>query len=206
MAGMPRADLFHKALQTILPDEIADHLITNAREKYQELNTVLDDITHRSLRKHLEENILPGTALYLVLLEKGHSQDRALEIIRVVFERWGNIMRKRISFLAQLPFFYGMLRRMIRWQMGMQFPDAGWEMEWVEVSKKRVAFNMRSCFYLEILNRLGVSELTPLYCWMDDLVFEGLSPNVKWDRRHTLARGDDRCDFCYLNRRQDEVN
>jgi predicted ArsR family transcriptional regulator len=41
----------------------------------------------------------------------------------------------------------------------------------------------------------GAPELTPLYCQMDDLLFEALPPEIRWERTKTLGRGDEICDF-----------
>jgi hypothetical protein len=54
---------------------------------------------------------------------------------------------------------------------------------------------MKSCFYLDVLENYGLPELTVLYCWLDDLIYEGVSPYVRWARKQTLGRGDACCDF-----------
>ena len=50
-------------------------------------------------------------------------------------------------------------------------------------------------FYRDVLDAHGVPELAAQYCRMDDLVYEHMSPDVKWDRKHTLGRGNDCCAF-----------
>jgi hypothetical protein len=97
--------------------------------------------------------------------------------------------------LGRLPFFYGLLRALIRPVMRRSFPASGWETEWVEVSGQALAFNMRSCFYLDVLEGYGAPELTKYYCAMDDLIYDGVSPHVRWARTRTLGRGDECCDF-----------
>jgi len=87
------------------------------------------------------------------------------------------------------------MRVVIKPFMRLNFPAEGWETEWVETSGDEISFNMTRCFYLDVLAEHGVPELTALYCKMDDLTYDDVSPQVKWDRKHTMGRGDDCCDF-----------
>ena len=100
--------------------------------------------------------------------------------------------------MGRFPFFYHLMRLFARPMMRASYPAEGWDMEWVEVSSDAVAFNIHRCFYLEILTSYGAAELTSLYCWIDDLLFDGVSPQVRWERSKTLARGDDCCTFRFV--------
>ena len=54
------------------------------------------------------------------------------------------------------------------------FPPQGWDTEMVEDSERSYAFNMRSCFCLDVLSARGAPELTHFYCQMDELFYEEL--------------------------------
>jgi hypothetical protein len=157
---------------------------------------------HRALRQHLEENILPGVALYRALLADEDTRDRAEQLIEGAFRAWAESGRRSMARLGRLPFFYGLLRVLIRPVMRLNFPAPGWETEWVEVSGQALAFNMKRCFYLDVLEGYGVPELTRYYCAMDDLIYEGVSPHVRWARTKTLGRGDECCDFRFERARR----
>jgi hypothetical protein len=86
--------------------------------------------------------------------------------------------------------------------MRSSFPPQGWDTEWVEVSSQAVAFNLHRCFYVDVLTEYGAAELTPFYCRLDDLIYEDVSPHVRWDRTKTLGRGDDCCDFRFTRVRR----
>ena len=95
------------------------------------------------------------------------------------------------------PLFVFGWRLGIRGHMHRNFPPDGWDVEWLEVSRRRIAFNIRRCFYLDTLSRWEAPELTPLYCDCDDVVFSALPPRLRWQRTQTLARGGALCDFCF---------
>jgi hypothetical protein len=149
----------------------------------------------RALRKHLEENILPGVALYQTLLADEETREGAEQLVEAAFRAWAASGRRSMERLGRLPFFYWLLRALIRPVMRLNFPAPGWETEWLEVSGQALAFNMKSCFYLDVLEAYGVPELTKYYCAMDDLIYDGISPHVRWARAKTLGRGDECCDF-----------
>jgi predicted ArsR family transcriptional regulator len=54
---------------------------------------------------------------------------------------------------------------------------------------------MTDCFYLNTLTQLGAPELTPVLCAVDDILYEGVSPELTWRRTTLLSTGGERCDF-----------
>ena len=79
--------------------------------------------------------------------------------------------------------------------MRRAFPRQGWDAEIIEDSEQSFAINMRSCFYLDVLTAYGAPELTPVFCRMDGLLYEGLPEAIAWERTQTLGEGGDCCDF-----------
>ena len=179
------------------PDQTSA-LIQHARMQYQPLYKNRKDYSNKALQKHLEDSILPGIAIYQSLLAFGSSKEEALGIMEAVFREWSKPMRRRVEILGRLPFYYGMLRLLIKPILRSNFPEKGWKIEWKEHNQDRTAFDMKSCFYLDVLTEYEVPELTPMYCLMDDLVYDRASPYIKWDRTKTLGRGDDCCDFQFI--------
>jgi hypothetical protein len=176
---------------------VADAWADAVQQRYAELVSAAKLPQHPALRKHLEENILTGLAAYTVSRERGMSQEQALARMRDLNVASSRAERKMMELLGRLPFFYEMLRRLLHRIMTRDYPPEGWNLEWVEVSDERLAFNMHSCFYLETYKAYGAPELAPLACEVDDLHFDGAWPTVRWERSGTLARGDKVCDFCY---------
>ena len=192
---IPHAEVLEKALADELDGSTAREIVLQAGMRYRELMAESEPPADRALRQHLEENILPGVALYQALLAGEGTQERAEQLVEAAFRAWAVSGRRAMERLGRLPIFYWLLRALIRPVMRRNFPAPGWETEWVEVSGQALAFNMKSCFYLDVLEGYGVPELTAYYCAMDDLIYEGVSPYVRWARTKTLGRGDECCDF-----------
>jgi hypothetical protein len=195
---IPREAKFLQALISNIGADQTSALIHHGRMQYQALYKNRKEYPNRALQEHLDKSILPGIAIYQSLLAYGYPKEEALGIMEAVFREWSKTMRRRMKRLGRLPFYYGILRLLIKPMMRLNFPEEGWKIEWKEHNQDLIAFNITSCFYQEILREYDVLELTPLYCWMDDLVYEEASPYLKWDRTKTLGREDDCCDFRFI--------
>ena len=186
-----------KALKRFQPDNEAQAFYQSALARMDAINAERKPYKKKVLEKHFDENILPTLALYLELKKSG--ADDALELSEKVAQEMYGIGRKRIAFLGHFPFFYWLIEKITPTMMKKTFPVEGWDIEWVEVSKKQVAFNMHGCFYHKVLTEYNVPELTPVFCGLDDLIYDNVSPFLRWERNGTLGRGNNHCDFRFIN-------
>jgi hypothetical protein len=155
------------------------------------------------LRRHVIDNILPGLALYQVLLqEHNYDQQAALVDIDEAFRAW-TIERNRLLLapLKILPIPFWLIKLAFEEKM-KDFPSEGWDFVEIENSNDRFAFNATRCFYLNTLKAYGAPELTASFCKTDDVMAEMFPPSVRFIRPHTLGRGDTVCDFQYCLVRQ----
>jgi L-2-amino-thiazoline-4-carboxylic acid hydrolase-like protein len=150
---------------------------------------------------HLEMNILPGLALYQVLREEGINQAPALEVVDRIIEIRVESLRRRLVWVGKHAFFYHLIRWLTRTMMRIGYPDAGWKVEWLEVSPNQVAFNIHRCFYWEVLTSFGAAELTASFCRGDDLLYKEVSPHLRFERTKTIGGGNDCCDFRFVRTR-----
>jgi hypothetical protein len=148
------------------------------------------------LRSHLYKNILSGLAIYRALLDTGLDQKAALASVDRAFDLLSRASRRKMERIGRIPFLYPMLRVYVRIAM-RAYPKSGWDIEWLETSRDRIRFDMSRCYYFDTLRSLGSPELTASFCRIDDLVYGGASAAYEWRRTKTIARGDDRCDFCF---------
>ena len=153
---------------------------------------------NQALRKHLTESILPGLALYRVLLrEYAGDKPAALDEVGEAFRDW-TLARNRLLMapLKIVPEPFRLFKLAFNQTM-KKFPVEGWDFTYVENSDDKVAFNATRCFYLNTLTAYGAPELTASFCKSDDVMAELFPPSIRFIRDHTLGRGDAMCDFQY---------
>jgi hypothetical protein len=57
---------------------------------------------------------------------------------------------------------------------------------------------MTSCIYKDICDAKGCPELCAVFCENDDIAFSGLMPKIRFERKGTLGKGVDCCDFHFV--------
>lgn len=157
-----------------------------------------DDRGSRAVRTHLRTAIVPVAALYTVLRERLGMQ-RALEVTFEVMRAMFVAMPRAVRALRFLPARFSLFRSANRFALRTQFPPEGWACEIVDDSRSRFAYTMRSCCYLDAYIALGVPEVAPLSCRMDEVAYAALPADITFERTRTLAGGDDCCDFVHRN-------
>jgi hypothetical protein len=189
---IPMSKRFFPPLLAIIGEEKYERV----HMRYRDLYANRDLPQNAFLKWHLIEGILPGLAFYQVLRESGEAQESALVMIDRAFGQLfsGNV--KKMKKFGRLPFIYPFLRLFIKFAM-RPYPPEGWKIEWAQNNKKAIRFNMKSCYYHDVLSGYGAAELTASFCRVDDLIYENMSPALSWQRTMTIARGDAYCDFCF---------
>jgi hypothetical protein len=178
--------------------EKAQQLTEAVRQRRTALIAEASMPENKALGSHLIENILPGLALYQVLLqEHDGNQSAALAEVDEAF-RAETLPKYRLLLtpLKVLPAPFRLFKFVFP-QVMKQYPAEGWDIDYVENSDDKVAFNITRCFYLNSLTAYGAPELTAVFCKGDDMMAECFPPGIRFIRLHTLGRGDAMCDFRY---------
>ena len=63
------------------------------------------------------------------------------------------------------------------------------------VDDEMVQFTVNRCHFVGLCGRTGVSELSPLFCAVDESYFGNVESGARLIRPSTIASGDDRCLF-----------
>ncbi|HEM46087.1 MAG TPA: hypothetical protein ENO23_03480 [Alphaproteobacteria bacterium] len=198
---MPHRDLWFREMAGLLGALPAHDLMERVEARYAALYRSRTRYDHPALAQHLEENILPGLALYQELRQDGHHEQAALKTVERLFTVPMHRMRRLMERIGRLPFFFWLVRTATRRFMARNFPAPGWDVSWPDAGRHVVAFDMHSCFYLDVLTEYGAPELTSVYCRLDHLIYDDVSPHVRWQRTRTLAQGGDCCDFRFYRQK-----
>ena len=79
------------------------------------------------------------------------------------------------------------------------------EVEEVDHTDDRYAFNITRCGYAEFYKRMGVPELGFLLsCSRDFALTEGMSPDLQLTRTQTIMQGASHCDFRFRLKKTEE--
>jgi hypothetical protein len=183
--------------------EKARRLADAIRQEYGAVLAQAELPEHPVLRWHIREKILPGLALYFALRqEHGGDKAAALAVVDEAFR--ADLYPKNQRLLAPLrvlgngfPIF-----RLLLPQVMKQYPPEGWDIQYIENNDERVAFDITRCFYLDTLTAHGAPELTASFCKTDDIMAECFPPSLRFERPHTMGRGEARCNFQYYRVKQ----
>jgi predicted ArsR family transcriptional regulator len=145
---------------------------------------------HLLARREIEARI---AAPLIQALEAEFGEARVREVVQGVI---AGLARQHGAALAEqmggctLAHF---IQALTAWQQG----DA-MQMEVLEESETRYAFNATRCRYAEMYQALGIPELGRLLsCSRDFALVEGFNPQIKLRRTQTLLDGAPYCDFCF---------
>ncbi len=193
---LPARNTWQRILEREIGNVQAAFMIGKVQARYHRLLRDRPYFSHPVLRRHLEKSILPGLALYQVLMEETGDEALAKARTGLLMDEQIRQSYASIKSLSSLPFFFSIFRRAIKPRMAIDFPPSGWEIEWVRDDQEAFAFNIKQCFYLKVLTEYGAPELTPIFCHTDEAGMEGIA-SIAFERTTTLGRGGVACDFCY---------
>ena len=81
---------------------------------------------------------------------------------------------------------------------------AGFRRRWHCDTKYEKRYELLTCPYVETFKELGCPEVCPAVCIQDDLSFGNMKNGVIFERKGTLGRGDECCDFKFVCRDADD--
>ncbi|HNX64645.1 MAG TPA: L-2-amino-thiazoline-4-carboxylic acid hydrolase [Oscillospiraceae bacterium] len=174
-------------------------IFIEAKNLLSDMKSEADYKNSKYIKWHMDENMLPSIAIYLAFKKFDSTSDNALDFTDQVLQMFRLKMQKKNKVLGRLPFGYSAFKMFCKSVMNKQYPEQGWDVEWIKYNDNEIHFNMKSCIYFEITKKYNCPEMCTLFCKNDDVVFEGYKPAIIFERNGTIARGQQVCDFHYKN-------
>lgn len=168
-------------------------------EKY--FKQFLDEADYRGsevIKGHMQNNIFPVLAYYMALLDSAFDQEQAYDHALEQTQKYAQIEKENNKKLGSMPGAFFMFRMAVKKVMAKNFPDEGWETEWVRWDRHEVHFNLKRCVYFEVVSHYGHPELCTVFCKNDTTSFSGYLPKIHFQRKGTIGEGSKMCDFHFL--------
>ena len=166
-----------------------------AQKHYQECTVLCKDAS-KGERTHLEDTILPTTAVYKALLEVDN--ENALkytnDIIINLCEMGGSILNNILKVLGMPSVFMKVLPKMAVKLFGR---ECGFDYINFEANSDRMQMDMTMCPYVKYAKRFQVDELMPVFCNSDFATYGSLE-KITFRRTETLGTGGSKCDFKFV--------
>jgi hypothetical protein len=198
---MPNAKTFQRVLSEKLGLVDAGVFMARVQQRYAALKARRPVFDNPVFNFHVVVGILPGLSLYQTLLEDGLNQEEAIAEVHRIFEVWFDQaphLNMRVNQLMNYtPHNFDFFRRLTRFVTDQLFPAPGWQYDLVEDHHSSLAFNMRQCFYIQVLEYYQSVELTPVFCKLDDYLMAAMPASIRWGRTQTMGLGAECCDFCW---------
>ena len=170
-------------------------IVELAQKHYQECLALCKDAS-KGERTHLEDTILPTTAVYKALLEVD-SEDalkNTNDIIINLCEMGGSILNNVLKIPGMTAVFMKLLPKMALKLFGR---ECGFDYINFEASGDMMQMDMTMCPYVKYAKRFQVDELMPVFCNSDFATYGNLS-KISFRRTETLGTGGSKCDFKFV--------
>jgi hypothetical protein len=192
---------WQKKLSKSLNNTLADLLLPQSTDRYQQLWSGLKTSIPEGQKKLVRTKLLPALVIYQLLLENGSTNDRALGIMAPFIRKivFGNL-DLAVRVLDYLPDPFPIVRFVMR-QSSKETYGPG-SIVIVKDNNNCFAQNTIRCFIFDFFTAQKVPQLTTLFCDTDDWLSAKVS-KIEWCRTQTLGYGGVYCDFCWRRKKTD---
>ncbi len=192
---MNKTGFINRELVKIYGNEKTDVIVGLAKKHYQECQVLCKDVS-KGERIHLEDTILPATAVYKALLEvdKENAIKNVNDIIIALCEKAGSILNSGMKIPGATSVFMKLLPKMAVKLFGR---ECGFDYINFEASSDILQMDMTQCPYVKYAKLFGVEELMSVFCNSDFATY-GKLDKISFRRTKTLGTGGNMCDFKFI--------
>ncbi|SHI57935.1 L-2-amino-thiazoline-4-carboxylic acid hydrolase [Clostridium cavendishii DSM 21758] len=192
-------DFFYKHCISKFGEDIGNMIYETAENILAKMKSEVDYKNSKAIKWHMDKNMLPTIAMYFAFKKFDVTCERAYEytgeILKIACEK----VQNKNKFLGKMPFGYKLFKVTCKSLIEKQYPQEGWDIEWIKYDNKEIHVDFKTCIYMETTKKYNCSELCPLFCSNDDITLGGFAPNIIFERNGTIGRGQDKCDFYFIN-------
>lgn len=150
----------------------------------------------REITMHTVKKIFPCIAYYKAVIEYTNQPKQAYSIIERYFTEKCRVNAEKLQRLCRIPFVYKIVPRIMAKIIHRTFGvKSGFRMIDYHTKGRLCHIDMIECPYFSICSAYGCPELTTVFCNADDVAYGNMHAKLSWERKKTLGRGDDCCDF-----------
>lgn len=192
---MNKLGFIKKQLIKLYGKEKTTVIVELAQKHYQECKALCKDAS-KGEWTHLEDTILPTTAVYKALLEvdKENALSNTNDIIIDLCEKAGSILNTMLKVPGMPSVFMKVLPKMAVKLFGR---ECGFDYINFEANSDRMQMDMTMCPYVKYAKRFQVEELMPVFCNSDFATYGSLD-KITFRRTETLGTGGSKCDFMFV--------
>lgn len=187
---------YREEIEMVLDKEKCDLLWRKAASRLNDYLKKYESLPE-GVHSHTDTKIFPAAAMYLTAREY-MTDEQAYAVIEnaaVKICAKASPLKKimKIPFMPSL--FIKMWDPMTKKNFGA---SCGFENRFYPKEKNAYRMDILKCPYKTYLTELGCPELTKIFCENDERVY-GALPGLVFERKGTLGKGAERCDF-YIRR------
>ncbi len=191
---MKKKAVIRAEIERQLPKDQADALWRQATERLAAIMARYADLPE-GLRPHTDARIFPSAAIYLTAKERvgekaarGFIEDAAVKLTGRYAKKLAGLMR--VPGMPSL--FIRIWDPLTRKVFG---PNNGFQNRFYPKVKGEYRMDILACPYCRYFTELGCPELTRIFCENDERMYGNL-PGLVFERKGTIGKGANRCDFC----------
>ncbi len=182
-------------LKNKLGEEQVDALVNDAVSLCNELCDKYKGLSKKE-KMHTERMIFPRAAVYLQMI-KYISREEAIGLIEESVRTGVEPDRKRLHVATKIPFVRPLFFKIFHKLIGTAFNgEAGFRFEEIEYDSRHYRVDVLQCPYVKYCELLGCKELAATFYLSDDRVYGDMC-GITFERKGTIGRGGDKCDFYF---------
>ena len=191
---MKKKNAIKAEIDKTLPKAQSDALWREATAKLDGLLTQYSSLP-KGVHMHTDSRNLPSAAIYLTIKEVV-GPEKAYRIIEAAAVQLCAGIEKKLQTLMRLPGMQNLFLKVWDPMTKKLFgPGNGFKNVFYPKKKGEYRMDVTSCPYCRYFSELGCPELTKIFCENDERIYGNL-PGLRFERKGTLGKGSERCDFC----------